>query len=73
METPEDIQDLYDQTFIEAPAILDKHKAAAQIADGKSLFRSLQSLLPRSSACDQKWPGRGGGPFDLTHQINDYV
>jgi hypothetical protein len=28
-------QDTYDQTFIEQPAILDKLKAAAVVADGK--------------------------------------
>ena len=28
-------EELYDQSFIEVPAILDKHKAAAQIVDGK--------------------------------------
>jgi hypothetical protein len=28
-------EELYDQTFIEQPAILDKYKAAAVIADGK--------------------------------------
>jgi len=39
MEGEDNAQDLYDQTFIDAPAILDKHKAAAVICDGKnSLF-----------------------------------
>ena len=28
-------QDVYDQTFIDQPAILDKYKAAAVVADGK--------------------------------------
>lgn len=28
-------QELYDRSFIEEPAILDKHKAAAVITDGK--------------------------------------
>ena len=28
-------EELYDQTFIEQPAILDKYKAAALIVDGK--------------------------------------
>ena len=28
-------QDIYDQTFIDQPAILDKYKAAAVVADGK--------------------------------------
>jgi hypothetical protein len=31
----ENMQDLYDASFIEVPAILDKHKAAALIVDGK--------------------------------------
>ena len=31
----EDEQDIYEQTFIEVPGILDKHKAAAVICDGK--------------------------------------
>lgn len=35
MEGAEEAQELYDQSFIEVPAILDKHKAAALIADGK--------------------------------------
>jgi len=28
-------QDVYDQSFIDQPAILDKHKAAAVVAEGK--------------------------------------
>jgi hypothetical protein len=28
-------QDVYDQSFIDQPAILDKYKAAAVVADGK--------------------------------------
>lgn len=28
-------QDVYDQTFIDKPAILDMYKAAAVVADGK--------------------------------------
>jgi hypothetical protein len=35
MEGQIDEAELYDQTFIQAPAILDKHKAAAVICDGK--------------------------------------
>ena len=35
METEQDLQELYDATFMEIPAILDKHKAAGQIVDGK--------------------------------------
>ena len=32
-------QDVYDQSFIDQPAILDKYKAAAVVADGTySLF-----------------------------------
>jgi hypothetical protein len=27
--------DIYDQTFMEVPGILDKHKASAVICDGK--------------------------------------
>jgi hypothetical protein len=30
-----DGEDLYNQSFIDVPAILDKHKAAAAICDGK--------------------------------------
>lgn len=29
-------QDLYEQSFIDVPAILDKHKAAAEVTQGKS-------------------------------------
>jgi hypothetical protein len=32
----ENEQEIYDRSFIEEPAILDKHKAAAVIVDGKS-------------------------------------
>lgn len=28
-------QDVYDQSFIEQPAILDKYKAAAVVAEGR--------------------------------------
>jgi len=35
-------QEIYDRSFIEDPAILDKHKAAAAIADGK--YQKLKSL-----------------------------
>jgi hypothetical protein len=28
-------QEIYDKSFVEEPAILDKHKAAAVIVDGK--------------------------------------
>lgn len=31
-------QELYDKSFIEEPAILDKHKAAAVIVDGKFTY-----------------------------------
>lgn len=31
----EDEQDIYDQSFIDQPAILDKYKAAAVVAEGK--------------------------------------
>ena len=30
-------QDVYDQSFIDQPAILDKYKAAAVVADGKQI------------------------------------
>lgn len=36
----EDEQDLYEQSFIEVPAILDKHKAAAAICEGKCKWQS---------------------------------
>jgi len=35
-EQQEKKQEAYDKTFVEEPAILDKHKAAAVIVDGKS-------------------------------------
>tara|TARA_B100000780_G_C21074993_1_gene432734 strand:- start:1090 stop:1272 length:183 start_codon:yes stop_codon:yes gene_type:complete len=40
METAEDAQDNYDKSFIDVPAILDKHKAAAVICDGKKQFQN---------------------------------
>ena len=36
--TPQEEQDLYDQSFIDVPAILDKHKAAADVCQGKYSF-----------------------------------
>ena len=41
MEGPADEQDLYDQSFIDVPAILDKHKAAAEVCQGKLSFNRL--------------------------------
>ena len=35
MEGAKEGQEDYDKTFIELPGILDKHKAAAVICDGK--------------------------------------
>jgi|TARA_B110000902_G_C13819144_1_gene402976 hypothetical protein len=35
MEGEQGEQDVYDQSFIDQPAILDKYKAAAVVADGK--------------------------------------
>jgi hypothetical protein len=35
MEGEQDGQDVYDQSFIDQPAILDKYKAAAVVTDGK--------------------------------------
>ena len=34
-------QDLYDQSFIDVPAILDKHKAAADVCQGKYMLDFL--------------------------------
>jgi len=41
MEAAPTKEELYDQTFIEQPAILDKHKAAAAIVDGKYKNQNL--------------------------------
>lgn len=38
MEAEPTAEELYDQSFIEVPAILDKHKAAAVVCDGKYLL-----------------------------------
>lgn len=35
MEAEPTAEELYDQSFIDVPAILDKHKAAAVVCDGK--------------------------------------
>ena len=35
MEGEPTAEELYDQSFMDQPAILDKHKAAAVIVDGK--------------------------------------
>lgn len=37
-------QEIYDKSFIEEPAILDKHKAAAAICDGK-LFKETNERI----------------------------
>ena len=44
MENAEDAQEIYDQSFIEQPAILQKHQAAAVVVNGKYLYRSIQSM-----------------------------
>jgi hypothetical protein len=44
MEGEPTAEELYDQSFIEQPAILDKHKAAAKIVDGKYLLTTLVVL-----------------------------
>ena len=38
MEGNTEEQDLYNQSFIDVPAILDKHKAAAEVCQGKYQF-----------------------------------
>jgi len=42
-------EEVQDQSFLEVPAILDKFKAAAQIADGKQV--RLPSELPTLFTC----------------------
>ena len=44
MEGATEEQDLYDQSFIDVPAILDKHKAAAEVCQGKYLISTLLEL-----------------------------
>ena len=39
MEAEPTQEELYDQSFIEVPAILDKHKAAAVVCDGKYISK----------------------------------
>lgn len=41
MEAEPTADELYDQTFIQSPAILDKHKAAAVVCDGKYIFEQF--------------------------------
>lgn len=36
MEGEQDQQAVYDRSFLEDPAILDKHRGAAVVVDGKS-------------------------------------
>ena len=43
-------QDEYDQSFIEVPAIIDKHKAAAEVCQGKYLFPTTTISIPQSIA-----------------------
>jgi hypothetical protein len=35
-------QEIYDRSFMEEPGILDKHKAAAVITDGKYITNNLR-------------------------------
>ena len=42
-------QENYDKTFIDEPAILDKHKAAAVIVDGKYNLRKLVQKVPTAT------------------------
>ena len=48
MEGAQDAQDEYDQSFIEVPAILDKHKAAAEVCQGKYPFPTTTISIPQS-------------------------
>ena len=45
MENTEEQQDAYDQTFIDQPAILDKYKAAAVVADGKHNYSIAKNQI----------------------------
>jgi len=47
-------EEVQDQSFLEVPAILDKFKAAAQIADGKQSLRSVYVLLCLFSLAEVK-------------------
>ena len=44
MEAEPTAEELYDQSFIDVPAILDKHKAAAVVCDGKCIFMKLLQI-----------------------------
>jgi hypothetical protein len=45
METGEGEPDSQFSTFIEVPAILDKYKAAAVVADGKNSIQKLKTTI----------------------------
>ena len=45
-------QDLYEQSFIDVPAILDKHKAAAEVTQGKSSIDTFIFLKQFCWICD---------------------
>jgi len=49
METGEGEGDSQFSTFIEVPAILDKYKAAAVVADGKNSIQKLKSTILTTS------------------------
>jgi hypothetical protein len=51
MENAEDAQEIYDQSFIEQPAILQKHQAAAVVVNGKYLYRSTQTMGTFVASC----------------------
>jgi len=44
MEGPETGEDLYDQSFIDVPAILDKHKAAAEVCQA-ALTQAIEKCV----------------------------
>lgn len=45
MEAEPTAEELYDQSFVEVPAILDKHKGAAVVCDGKYILEHFVTNL----------------------------
>jgi len=52
MEQEQTDQELYERSFIDEPGILDKHKAAAVIVDGKYLLIISANIL---LWCSRSW------------------
>ena len=47
MDVDPETAELYEQTFIDVPAILDKYKASAEVVNGKFIHEIYRYSCPR--------------------------